>query len=671
MDKKKNLLKTIFSWLDYKEKPDTTFYIPEVDITSPAGSNKNSKEDQNLSSGSYQKPVAKNKNSLGGGKSPADNTDNNADNKEDLKNTDEKIRRRTFVKPLPATPVNKANRHSSSEPQAESNEKESAQKQKDTATDKKKKGSSKDKGESIPAEIDTNIEQLKEAFNSPENKDAIFRRLCIANGTNAFIFYIDGMVDRNTVNLSILKPLLDNSRFNDQQDKSLFDYIYDSVIETHQLKKFTEQEAAISDVLTGNTGIFIDGFPYYILCETKGFEKRNVDKPQVEGVVKGPQEAFNENLRTNITLIRRILKNNELTTEFFDVGERNNAKCAVIYINKLINPAIVAEVIRRIKGICTDLIIGEGILEQFIEDNPFSIIPTMLSTERPDRAVSHLVEGKVLIMADGSPFALIVPVTIADFLHTPEDTWLRWQYGTFLRAIRLFALFIATMLPGLYVGLTTFHNEMIPTDLLIAIAKARENVPFPTIVEVLLMEISFELIREAGIRIPGIIGNTIGIIGALILGQAAVQANLVSPVLIIVVAFTGLGNFATPDFSLAFGARIMRIFFILLGASFGFYGISLGILILLAHLVSLNSFGVPVFSALAPKTGRSYDLFMRWPVWKQELRPYYLNPLDITRQPKISRKWTKVKSNPFVGKGKGKGQFKKSGKADGKDDSNE
>jgi spore germination protein KA len=267
-------------------------------------------------------------------------------------------------------------------------------------------------------------------------------------------------------------------------------------------------------------------------------------------------------------------------------------------------------------------------------------------------------------LTDGTPFALIVPVTIIDLLHTPEDSALRWQFGTFLRAIRLFAIFVSNLLPGLYVALTNFHREMLPTDLLIAIAKARENVPFPTIAEVLLMELSFELIREAGIRIPGIIGNTIGIIGALILGQAAVQANLVSPVMIIIVAFTGLGNFAIPDFNLAFGARLMRIFYIFAGASFGFYGISLAILVSLAFMVSLNSFGVPLFSTLAPKTHKSYDLFLRWPSWKQERRPDYLNPLDITRQPKVSRKWAKAK--PYTG-GRSGGAGK-SGKKDGSDE---
>ncbi|HEY9061444.1 MAG TPA: spore germination protein [Pseudobacteroides sp.] len=498
--------------------------------------------------------------------------------------------------------------------------------------------------ENISNDIELNIQYVEKCFNYPQNSDIIIRRLRVAGKYKAFIFYVDGMVDRFTINNSIVKPLMDSGKFTDAIFEELTDYIIESVIETNQIKKVMTQAAAIKDILSGNTGVYIQGYRYYIICETKGYEKRSVEKPQVEGVVKGAQEAFNENLRTNITLLRRILKNKNLTTEFIDVGKRNNGKCAVVYLDGLINPAIVNEVKRRITGISTDFIIGDGILEQFIEDNPWSIIPSILSTERPDRTASHIIEGKVAILAEGTPFSLIAPVTIVDLLHTPEDSTLRWQYGTLLRLIRFFAVFIATLLPGLYVALTTFHREMIPTDLLIAIAKARENVPFPTIVEVLLMELSFELIREAGIRIPGIIGNTIGIIGALILGQAAVQANLVSPVLIIVIAFTGLGNFAIPDFSLAFGARIMRVFYIFLGSMLGFYGISLGILISLTILVSMKSFGVPMVSTIAPKTGGSKDFVLRWPLWMQEKRPDYLNALDTRRQPKISRLWTKEKA---------------------------
>lgn len=488
-------------------------------------------------------------------------------------------------------------------------------------------------------QLGKNLSYIENAFNHPDNKDIVIRRLCIGDGVNAFIFYLDGMSDRNTINQSILRPLLDKSKYNDLGGKNLFDYIYDSVIETHQIEKADTHEKAINDVLTGNTALCIDGYPNYILCETKGFDKRNVDKPQVEGVVKGPQEAYNENLRTNITLVRRILKNKELTTEFFKLGERNNEQIAVLYLKDLANPSLVAEVKRRIRGLVTDLIMSDGVLEHFIEDNPNSIFPTIISTERPDRTVAHLTDGKVAILADGSPFALIVPVTVFDFLNTPEDTTLRWQFGTFLRFVRLFAVFVSSLLPGLYVALTTFHREMIPTDLLIAIAQAKENVPFPTLAEVILMELSFELIREAGIRIPGIIGNTIGIIGALILGQAAVQANLVSPVLIIIVAFTGLGNFAIPDFNLAFSMRIMRMIYIFSGAFLGFFGISLALIIMLTFGVSQESFGVPLFSQLAPTTRKSSDLLVRLPIWKQELRPDYADPLDERRQPEISRKW--------------------------------
>ncbi len=520
--------------------------------------------------------------------------------------------------------------------------------------DRKKAGS--EESESIKADIsyklEDNLSYIEQAFNHPDNKDIVLRRLCIGNGVNVFLFYLDGMADRTTINLSILKPLLDKSKYGDLGGKNLFDYVYDSVIETHQIEKADTHEKAINDVLTGNTAICIDGYPNYILCETKGFEKRNVDKPQVEGVVKGSQEAYNENLRTNVTLVRRILKNRKLTTEFIKLGKRNNDLVAVLYLKDLASPSMIAEVKRRLKGLSTDLIIGDGILEQFIEDNPLSIYPTIISTERPDRTVSHLVEGKAAILAEGSPFALIVPVTVFDFLHTPEDTSLRWQFGTFLRFIRLFAFIVASLLPGLYVALTTFHREMIPTDLLIAIAQAKENVPFPTIAEVILMEMSFELIREAGIRIPGIIGNTIGIIGALILGQAAVQANLVSPVLIIIVAFTGLGNFAIPDFNLAFTARIMRLIYIFSGAFLGFFGISLAMVVSLAFAVSQNSFGVPYLSQLAPKTDKNRDLLIRWPIWMQEFRPAYTDALDKRRQPRISRKW--ILSKPDFGRKDGK-----------------
>jgi spore germination protein KA len=283
---------------------------------------------------------------------------------------------------------------------------------------------------------------------------------------------------------------------------------------------------------------------------------------------------------------------------------------------------------------------GSGMLEQFIEDHPMSIFPTVLSTERPDKTVSNILEGRVAILVEGTPFASIVPVTFASFMHTSDDALMRWQYGTFVRLIRAAALLFAILLPSFYVAITSFHQEMIPTELLISIAQAKENVPFPTLVEVILMEISFELIREAGIRIPGMIGNTLGIIGALILGQAAVQASIVSPILIIIVAVTGLSNFTIPSYTFAFSIRILRFIFIFAGATLGFYGITITWIVLSCIIFCRKSFGVNYFAPITPVTKRERDFLIKFPIWKREKRPDYLNPLDETRSEKISRKWT-------------------------------
>ncbi len=497
--------------------------------------------------------------------------------------------------------------------------------------------------EKISINIEENIKYINHKFNSPVNKDIVIRELTVAKKYKAFIAYIDGMVDRITINNFILRALMvnDDKLDEDSDDKCKLDFILTNILQTNQAKKVDNPDEFMYEILSGNTLLYVDGCDFYITNETKGYDKRGVEKPLIEGVVLGPQEAFNENLRTNVTLIRKLIKNNNLTTEFIKVGNVNKQLCAIVSIKGITNPAIVEEVKRRIKNIKSDMVLGDGVLEQFIEDNPYSIVPTVLSTERPDRTASHLLEGKVAILTEGAPFAKIVPVTLPSLMHSPEDSYMRWPYGTLIRLIRFIAAVIATLLPGLYVAITNFHQEMIPTELLIAIAKAKENVPFPTIVEVVLMELAFELIREAGIRIPGIIGNTLGIIGALILGQAAVQANIVSPVLIIVVSVTGLGNFAIPNYSLALAARVSRFCFIILGALLGFYGISIGIALFAILITNIKSFGVPFFAPIAPKTKESSDLFFRKPVWQQIYRPDYVNALKQKRQPKISRQWTK------------------------------
>jgi spore germination protein KA len=494
-------------------------------------------------------------------------------------------------------------------------------------------------GDKVRTDIDANLSLIKKFFASPPNKDLIIREFRIRQQKRAFIAYLDGMADKQIIDNYILRPLLReiNLDLPGGQNAGL---LPNEVIETNDTKNLDSFPKIGTEILKGNTALYVDGLNYFITCESIGYDKRGVESPKTEGIVKGPQEAFSENLRTNISLIRRIVRTPSLITEFFEVGEKTGTTIAVLYLKDIINPAIVREVSRRLKNIKIDFLVSAGMLEELLEDNPYTIFPTILSTERPDRTASHLVEGRVAILVDGTPFSMIVPVTMNAFMHSPEDASLKWQYTSGLRLIRFFAFLSGSMLPGMYIALTTFHREMIPTDLLIAIAKAKENVPFPTLVEILLMELGFELIREAGIRIPGIIGNTLGIIGALILGDAAVSAHIVSPILIIIVAVTGLSNFAIPNYSMAFGVRILRFYYILAGTLLGFYGIALALIGFVLMLVNLNSFGIPFFAIMAPKSSKSKDAIFRWPLWLQESRPDFLNPTDRKRQPEIARKWT-------------------------------
>lgn len=495
----------------------------------------------------------------------------------------------------------------------------------------------------VSPSLSNNLEYIRRRFSAHKNPDLIVRPFRAGNFSLA-VLYIDGMSSRAEVNDFILRPLMQHD-FTPLFAPSQLEQEVFNILQVGNAQKRTTLDEGIRDLLMGDSLLLMDGVTFLIGCETKGFERRSVSPPQTEGAIKGSQEAFTENIKTNTTLIRRLIKNPKLIVEYTQVGDMNQSPCALLYVEGICNPAIVEEVKRRMGAIHGDLILGSGMLEQFIEDNPFSIFPNVLSTERPDRTATALNEGRVAIIVDGTPFAVIVPITFRSMLTTPEDTNLRWQYGTLLRFIRALALLASLLLPSIYIALTTFHQEMIPIDILIAIAQARENVPFPTFVEVLLMEISFELIREAGTRVPGILGSTIGIVGALILGQASVEAGLVSPVLIIIIAFTGIGSFAMPDFSLSFGVRLIRLTLVLCGSVFGFLGIAMGGVVILSHMVAQSSFGVNTMAPYAPPaSSTSHNLVWRQPVWKQELRDDELHTTHRRNQPPVSRRWTKEPS---------------------------
>jgi spore germination protein KA len=495
----------------------------------------------------------------------------------------------------------------------------------------------------VSSSLESNKYYVEQIYSLPKNKDIILREFYLAldSPLKAFMLFIDGLAEKEIINNSILKPLmvlLDGVQI---EGNEIATYIKEHLLPGHDVQVLEEYRQILDFVNYGNTAIFVEGCAQCLVVETKGWDKRSVDKPEVEQVIMGPHEAFNETLRSNTALIRKALRNENLITEMVKVGARNKIDVAIMYLEDLTNPQLVKEVKRRIISIKTDYVGVSGVLEQFIEDEPFRLSPQILTTERPDRVVSFLVEGYVTVIVDGAPQALIVPVTLFSLLHSSEDYYLRLPYGNFLRILRVLALFITILTPGIYVAIVTFHQEMIPTELLLAIAASRATVPFPTIFEVFAMEFAFELIREAGVRVPGVIGNTIGIVGALILGQAAVQAGIVSPILIIVIAITGLASFAIPNYSLSFSFRGRRFIFTVLAASFGFFGIAGGLFFFLITLVNMKSFGVPFLAPISPKIKTGPDVVWRGPVWSMEERVDYLAPLDRRRQPNISRGWIK------------------------------
>jgi len=512
--------------------------------------------------------------------------------------------------------------------------------------DKSQKDDKQNKGQKpeISKKLSDNLEYMKKVYTIPINGDVILREFDITikdDTIEAFIIFFDGMVDRKLINEAILQPLMLLSNLD---IKGKFDdiasYISKHLLPQNQLKVVNGYKELIGEVNFGGCGIFIDGVSIAFTADVKGWEHRNVERPNTELVIRGPQEGFTEVLRVNTALIRKILKDEDFIVENMEIGRRSKTPCSLLYIKDIANDSLVNEARRRLKSLKVDYIIDSGELEQLIEDNTYLPIPQIIDTERPDKVASLLTEGKVGVLVHGSPYALVMPATLTGLLHSPEDSYIRFPYSNFLRFIRVMAILLTLLLPGLYLAITNFHPEMIPTDLLLAIEASREKVPFPSVVEVLMLEISFELIREAGIRIPGPIGPTLGIIGALILGQAAVAANIVSPILIIIVAVTGIGSFAIPTFSLAFSFRLLRFGYIILGAMAGFLGITTGLFIQGIILVNSKSFGIPLLIPFGPRTkGAATDEIIRAPIWKQERRPDSLNTKDDKKQPHISRRW--------------------------------
>lgn len=510
--------------------------------------------------------------------------------------------------------------------------------------------------------LSVNLEYMKVRYNALINSDIIIREFTLTARNkqyNAFLFYIEGMVNSQIINDFVLNPLMLRNRanmFDGDENRivkeavtnnisvrrvkkfNLLDYIFSNLMPQNNVKKVQEFDEIISGINSGNCALFIDTLDTAFDIDVKGFKHRNVEKPENEIVIRGSQEGFTEAIRINTSLVRRIVNNENLVIENIEVGTLSKTKCAICYMKNIANNELVSEVKYRLNNINVDYLISSGQLEQLIEDNGKFSLPQLISTERPDKATNYLLEGRVVIIVNGSPYSLVAPGTLIDFLSSPEDLNLKYQFANLLKVIRILAFILTLLLPGLYVAITSYHQELIPTELLFAIVASRESVPFPIIFEIFLMELSFELIREAGLRVPSPIGPTIGIVGALILGQAAVEANIVSPILIIIVAITGISSFAIPDFSLSFHCRLTRFLYIVLGYLLGFLGICLGLFVHFLIISNLKSFGFPYLQPYVPVTN-THKKIMLSPAWKREYRSDFLNTKRPKKQDKISMAW--------------------------------
>lgn len=511
--------------------------------------------------------------------------------------------------------------------------------------------------------IDVNLDYIKVRFNSLINSDIKIREFTL-NARNkqyrAFLLYIDGMVDSDIMNNYILKPLMlknTANSFEGAQNRVLsevktnnitvrkikkFDiveYISSCLLPQNSVEKLSNFDDIVDGVNSGNCALFIDTVDIVFNIEVKGFKQRGLDSPNNEVIIRGSQVGFTENLRTNTSLIRRYINNENLVIESVNLGKLSKTPCSICYLKNVANSDLIAEVRYRVSNLDIDYLISSGQLEQLIQDDDRSSLPQIISTERPDRTADLLFEGRIAIIVNGSPYVLIVPAIFSDFLVSPEDYNLKHQYANFIRILRVFAIAFSLLLPGIYIAITNFHQELIPTELLYTIISARETVPFPVLFEILVMEFSFELIREASIRVPSPIGSTIGIVGALILGQAAVEASIVSPILIILVSFTAICSFTIPDFSLNFHFRIMRFVYIFLGSMAGFLGIAAGICVHLLVLCNIKSFGVYFLSSNIFNQNKSGNGMVLAPAYKREDRSDFLKTKRPKMQDDISMKW--------------------------------
>jgi len=475
--------------------------------------------------------------------------------------------------------------------------------------------------EPISAKLKLNYDTISKMYGN--SSDIVLRRTNtgIDGSVPILIVFIEGLVNMQRISDNILAPINEWGQ-NFKNPDEVYNELNGRFLSCGSISAADSINGIILNISVGKCAIIIDEITKAIICDVTGMETRSIDEPATEPTIRGSKEGFVETLRINTSLLRRRIRSPNLRIEERMIGRVTLTTIAIAYIQGIAKDCLIKEVRDRLARIDVDAIQESGQLEEFIEDAPFSLFPTILRTERPDKVVGNLLEGRLCLIIDGTPFVLIVPSTFTMFLTSPDDYFERYIIGSILRIVRASAFVVTLLLPSLYIAVTTFHQELLPTMLILSIASQREGVPFPAFFEALLMEVTFETTREAGIRLPRIIGPVISIIGAMVIGDAAIRAGLASPVMVLVVAFTGIASFVIPVFSMSISVRLIRFILMTLAASMGFFGMVAGVFALMVHMVSIKSFGIPFMQPLAPMIFSDLkDALVRFPWWAMNRRP--------------------------------------------------
>jgi spore germination protein KA len=450
------------------------------------------------------------------------------------------------------------------------------------------------------------------------------------------VIVLEGLVREDSIKAIQRVILVDSLKLGLEAPKpqEFYQLLKERLLPNYDLTELDNFDQLCENLSAGHKILLLTGVAKALDCGVEGYQTRAIEEPTAETVIRGPREGFIENIRTNTAMIRRRLKTPNLWIESYTIGDLTRTEINLAYVKGLTNEKLVAEVRSRLQRIDIDGILESGYIEEFIEDDPFTVFPQMIRTERPDLITAGLLEGRIAVFTEGTPFVLLAPINLWELLQAPDDYYERATIAMFIRNLRIFAYWSSILLPGVYVAIVNFHHEFLPTELALRIAATREGVPFPVLVEVLIMELAFEMLREAGIRLPQAIGSAISIVGALILGEAAIRAGLASPAVIIIVAMTAIASFTVPAFDLGISGRLLLFVFLVLGGTIGLFGIQLGLLLLLIHLCSLRSFGTPYFVPLGPLVVADWgDVFIRTWWWKMLRRPRLVGSQELERQP--------------------------------------